>query len=69
MAIMFSDMELSKELMRGYRDTAAEIRECYGVEFTAEVLSQGHWPEQSRLVCSLPPELKTVTDNFEAFYA
>lgn len=54
MAVMFSDMGLSKELMREFRASAAQIAECHGIEFTAEVLSQGHWPEQARFMGTLP---------------
>ena len=39
-----------------------------GVEFSAEVLTNGHWPDQQQAACTLPPEIKDITIKFEGFY-
>lgn len=39
-----------------------------GIEFSAEILTNGHWPEQNTALCELPPELKWCTSKFEEFY-
>ena len=39
-----------------------------GVDFSAEVLTGGHWPQQPAAACTLPPELKDYTMKFEQFY-
>lgn len=54
---MFTDITLSKDLVN-------EMKSKYpsglvpGVEFTTEVLTNGHWPEQNTAACTLPPEMK-----------
>lgn len=32
-----------------------------GIEFSAEILTNGHWPEQNTALCELPQELKWCT--------
>lgn len=39
-----------------------------GIEFQTEVLTNGHWPEQSTAACTLPLELKACAGQFETFY-
>lgn len=64
---MFKDIALSKDLMIEFKDTpfAREIRDEQKVEFVAEVLTNGHWPEQGEVRCTLPPEIKAITVKFE----
>ena len=64
---MFKDIALSKDLMLEFKDTAQarSIRDELKVEFIAEVLTNGHWPEQGEVKCSLPPEMKAITVKFE----
>ena len=47
LASMFKDIALSKDLMAEFKDTpqARSIRDEQKVEFIAEVLTNGHWPE------------------------
>ena len=43
---MFTDMNLSKDLMTEFRGTTnAKSIQAAGVDFVAEVLTNGHWPE------------------------
>lgn len=43
---MFTDMNLSKDLMLDFKATpAAKSIQQAGIEFVAEVLTNGHWPE------------------------
>jgi hypothetical protein len=66
---MFTDMNLSKDLMVEFKTTAASKSiDTSGVEFVAEVLTNGHWPEQNTAPCTLPPEMKEITSKFEQFY-
>ena len=47
---MFNDMKLSKEIMNDFNKTldAKTIQDGNSaLEFKAEVLTGGHWPEQS----------------------
>lgn len=66
---MFTDMNLSKNLMEEFRKTpqAKSIIDA-GVEFVSEVLTNGHWPEQPAAACTLPPEMKDLSSKFEMFY-
>jgi len=36
-----------------------------GVDFSTEILTSGHWPEQEQRACTLPQELKDLTMKFE----
>lgn len=66
---MFTDMNLSKDLMAEFKQNAAARQiEQQGIEFVAEVLTNGHWPEQGAAACTLPPEMKDITSKFEQFY-
>jgi len=64
---MFKDIALSKDLMIEFKDTpqARTITEEHKVEFVAEVLTNGYWPEQGEVKCALPPEMKAITVKFE----
>jgi len=63
---MFTDMNLSKDLMAEFKQNAAARQiEQQGIEFVAEVLTNGHWPEQNAAACTLPPEMKDITSKFE----
>jgi hypothetical protein len=44
---MFTDMNLSKDLINDFKKTSASKQiSNMGVEFVAEVLTNGHWPEK-----------------------
>lgn len=53
-------MNLSKDLMATFKQKH-EKGIVNGVEFSTEVLTNGHWPEQSTAACTLPPEMKLCT--------
>jgi len=55
LASMFNDIALSKDLNSDFKKTsqARSIQES-GVEFNAEILTNGHWPEQPQAACTLP---------------
>lgn len=50
---MFTDISLSKEMMTEFK-TKVPGGNVAGVEFTTEVLTNGHWPEQNTAACVLP---------------
>ena len=63
---MFNDINLSKDLMNDFKATASSKNiAASGVDFSAEVLTNGHWPEQAQAACSLPQEMKDLTFKFE----
>jgi len=70
LASMFNDIALSKDLMTEFKQSPLStfIRDELKIEFTAEVLTNGHWPEQGNPACSLPQEMKVITTKFEQFY-
>lgn len=69
LASMFNDINISKDLMNEFKEKPAfKQMQAAGVEFNAEVLTNGHWPEQGPAPCTLPPELKDYTMKFEQFY-
>lgn len=66
LASMFNDINLSKEMMAEFKKSkASEAIAASGVDFSAEVLTNGHWPEQAQAACSLPKEMKDLTFKFE----
>lgn len=66
LASMFNDINISKELMNDFKGTQyAKTIASTGVEFSAEVLTNGHWPENPPAACTLPPELKDISSKFE----
>jgi len=48
---MFTDINLSKDLMATFKQQKSKDVE---IEFTTEVLTNGHWPEQNTAACTLP---------------
>lgn len=66
LASMFKDIQLSKTIMDEFKSTqTSKMIAAAGVEFSAEVLTNGHWPDQQEVACTLPPELKDITQKFE----
>ena len=39
-----------------------------GIEISAEILTNGHWPEQPVASCTLPQELQVCAKKFEDYY-
>lgn len=54
---MFTDINLSKDLMEDFKKKNNDGI-VKGVELNTEVLTNGHWPEQNAVACTLPPEMK-----------
>jgi hypothetical protein len=66
LASMFKDIQLSKTIMDEFKGTqTSKMITAAGVEFSAEILTNGHWPDQQEVACTLPPELKDITQKFE----
>jgi cullin 3 len=51
---MFKDMELSKDLQGDYRKFCGGSSVVAGVEFAAEVLTNGNWPIEDPIACTIP---------------
>lgn len=65
---MFTDMTLSKDQMAEFKKKHSNGI-IDGIEFSTEILTNGHWPEQpNSFVCKLPVELNKCTQRFEDFY-
>jgi hypothetical protein len=69
MSSMFTDINLSKEMIAEFKNTP-NFRSiaAAGVDYEAEVLTNGHWPEKVQGGCTLPPEMKDISLKFENFY-
>lgn len=50
---MFKDMDLSEEVMRGYRQSA--VAETNGFDLQVSVLTTGFWPVYPVIELNLPP--------------
>lgn len=50
---MFTDMDLSKEVMKEFKDKSGG-GECKTVKITADILTNGIWPEQLVIPVKLP---------------
>jgi hypothetical protein len=64
---MFTDMQLSKQLMGEFK-TMNKGTEVAGIQVNVEVLTNGHWPEQNAPATKLPVELTDCSSKFEMFY-
>lgn len=69
LASMFNDITLSKITMEEFKDNQLNKQiQSMGIDFSTEVLTNGHWPDQQEATCTLQGELKNVTRMFEQFY-
>lgn len=69
MSHMFTDMNLSKELMGEFKKSKYGNNGFIdGIELNVEVLTNGHWPEQNAPNTKLPMELGSCSNKFEMFY-
>jgi hypothetical protein len=52
---MFNDINLSKQIMEEFKghQISKQIA-ASGIDFSAEVLTNGHWPDQQEVACTLP---------------
>ena len=55
LASMFNDINLSKQIMEEFKghQISKQIA-ASGIDFSAEVLTNGHWPDQQEVACTLP---------------
>ncbi len=68
MSTMFKDMELSKDLQGEYRRLCGGSDSVDGVVFAAEVLTNGNWPIEDPVTCSIPHALTQCKTKFDTFY-
>lgn len=53
---MFEDIQKSQQTMTEYRErTNQGSKMVYDIEFSAEILTCGHWPFQDSPKCEIPP--------------
>lgn len=64
---MFTDIQLSKDLQNEYISKVGN-QLIGGIEFSAEILTNGTWPIEANINCSIPPAMKACTDKFTMFY-
>jgi len=65
---MFTDMDLSKNVMREFKTKGGNNGEHQGVKIQADILTGGIWPEQNTAAIKLPPILVECSQKFELFY-
>jgi cullin 3 len=65
---MFKDMELSKGLMKGYKEHEAKTPNAANMEMNVTVLTTGFWPVPVIPYCTLPKTASQACDNFTAYY-
>ena len=65
---MFTDMELSKDVMKEFKDFKRGGMSNSGIAIHADILTSGIWPEQTHFPVKLPPNLKECATTFEQFY-
>ena len=67
MTQMFKDISLSRE-MQGEFTQHLEASYPLGVDFVAEVLTNGTWPQMDQPACQLPMQMKSCADRFDRFF-
>jgi len=66
---MFKDMQLSKDSQNDFLAHIQSTRNSLaGVDFSAEILTNGTWPQMETPTCQLPPQLKTCVDRFDFWF-
>ncbi len=67
---MFKDMDLSQQLMRGYKSYVLSqgLESKNDMDFSVSVLTAGFWPIPSVPACTLPVAAQTECDRFATFY-
>ncbi len=62
---MFTDMELSKDVMKEFKDFKRGGVSNSGIAIHADILTSGIWPEQTHFPVKLPNNLKECAHTFE----
>ena len=67
MTQMFKDISLSREMQSEFTQ---HLESSYplGVDFVAEVLTNGTWPQMDQPACQLPMQMKSCADRFDRFF-
>lgn len=65
---MFKDMELSKQLMKGYKEHEAKSPPGHSLELSVTVLTTGFWPVTNVPYCNLPPAANKACEHFTQYY-
>ena len=68
MSQMFTDIQMSKDMLVQFREARANNRVISGVEFSIEVLTTGNWPIDPVAPCEIPTALKECVSTFELYY-
>ena len=69
MSKMFSDMQLSKDLLEEFYKGNNSGKKIKGIDFSAEILSNGTWPTESMPKCDIPECMTSCTNAFRVFYS
>jgi len=65
---MFKDMELSRDIMNFYQDSASRKQVSNTSDIAVHVLTTGYWPAYPPAPLKLPKELLEHQEAFEKFY-
>jgi hypothetical protein len=67
---MFQDMMKSKDVIAEFKKTQnyLKLSKDQDIDFTAEILTSGHWPYQDVPKCKIPRQLGVMKDGFSQFY-
>jgi len=61
---MFKDIDISKDLMTGYKNTKTN----HSVDLSVNILTTGYWPTYQPATVVVPGNLTKILDNFKTFY-
>lgn len=65
---MFTDIELSVNIMDEFKKKNKNSTVFQGVDINVDILTSGIWPEQNVHPCKLPSELARCAQKFNLFY-
>jgi hypothetical protein len=65
---MMNDLELAKDQARIYVDHKTNKNIEDPIDFDIKILTTSYWPSYKSFELSVPAEVKSCMDNFNAFY-
>lgn len=65
---MMNDLELAKEQAKKYSDYKLDHNKEDDIDFDIKILTTSYWPSYKTFELSVPGEIKSCMDNFNAFY-
>jgi hypothetical protein len=65
---MMQDIEKSKGIIEDFRSKKHNTDLLLKTEFSAQVLTSGHWPFQTVSKCSIPSLMRNLQTIFNKFY-